>query len=104
MENRRSGRLAWLKWWWIRRQLVRLLPKRTCLDCGFLPCGNLEADGMDRERFYTDGHIGGLPGDPVLCQNSIHWQRYKRAVDAAWTVGPAATIEQSYPLDGSSAW
>ena len=41
---------------------------------------------------------------PVLCQNSIHWQRYKRAVDAAWTVGPAATIEQSYPLDGSSAW
>ena len=34
---------------------------------------------------------------PVLCQNLIHWQRYKRAVDAAWTVGPATIIEQSYP-------
>ena len=34
---------------------------------------------------------------PVLCQNLIHWQPYKRAADAAWTVGPATTIEQSYP-------
>ena len=38
----------------------------------------------------------------VLCRNLIHWQRYKRAVDAAWTVGLATTIEQSYPLGGSS--
>ena len=33
---------------------------------------------------------------PVLCQNLIHWQRYKRAVGPAWTVGLATTIEQSY--------
>ena len=39
---------------------------------------------------------------PVLCQNLIHLQRYKRTVDAAWEVRPATTIEQSYPLDGSS--
>ena len=37
----------------------------------------------------------------VLCRNLIHWQRYKRAVDATWTVGPATTIEQSYPLGPS---
>ena len=41
-------------------------------------------------------------GHPVLCQNLIHLQRYKRTVDAAWAVRPATTIEQSYPLDGSS--
>ena len=39
---------------------------------------------------------------PVLCQHLIHWQRYKRAVNAVWTLEPATTIEQSYPLDGSS--
>ena len=38
----------------------------------------------------------------VLCQNLIHWQRYKRIVDAAWAVRSATNIEQSYPLDGSS--
>ena len=32
-----------------------------------------------------------------LCQNLSHWQRDKRAADAAWTAGPATTIEQSYP-------
>ena len=35
-------------------------------------------------------------------RNLIHWQSYKRAVDVAWTAGPATTIEQSYPLGGPS--
>ena len=56
---------------------------------------------MPRER-----RIGNMVGAdayvPVLCQNLIHLQRYKRTVDAAWAVRPATTIEQSYPLDGSS--
>ncbi len=32
---------------------------------------------------------------PHLCRKLIHWQRYKRAVDAAWTVGP----EPGRPLE-----
>ena len=39
----------------------------------------------------------------VPCQNLIHWQRYKRAADAAWTVGPATIIEQSYPIVSENA-
>ena len=38
----------------------------------------------------------------LLVSRLLFPQRYKRAVDAAWTVGPATTIEQSYPLGGSS--
>ncbi len=46
--------------------------------------------------------VGRNLTDPVLCQNLIHLQHYKRTVGAAWAVRPATTIEQSYPLDGSS--
>lgn len=50
-------RLALPEWWRIRRQLVKLMPKRTCTDCGFLAFGELEADVEDRIRL--DAEVGG---------------------------------------------
>ncbi len=35
---------------------------------------------------------------PVLCQNSIHLERYKRAVDAAWTVGVRSKYSCGFPM------
>ena len=46
----------------MRGQLHRLLPQRTCLDCGFLAFGDQEATAEDRARLYTRGQLGGLPG------------------------------------------
>ena len=35
---------------------------------------------------------------PVLCQNSIHLERHKRAVDAAWTVGVRSKYSCGFPM------
>ena len=58
--------------------------------------------GIHRFGGIGDGVCDCWFKDLVLCQNLIHLQCYKRTVDAAWAVRPATTIEQSYPLDGSS--
>ena len=50
-----------------------------------------------RERAWRSSPEGLLP-DPVLCQNSIHLERYKRAVDAAWTVGVRSKYSCGFPM------
>ena len=62
MGNRGSGRLAWLKWWRLGRQLLKLRPKRACTDCGFLAYGDLEATREDRWLIHEEGELGSLPG------------------------------------------
>ena len=64
MGRRRYRRPDWLEWGRIRRQLLKVKPKKTCLDCGFLAYGDDEADAPTRERFYTQGQLGGLSGQP----------------------------------------
>ena len=66
MGYRRSRLPSWLKRWRMRPRLLKLKPKRTCLDCGFLAYGDQEADGPDRERFHVLGQLGGYPGEPEL--------------------------------------
>ena len=53
----------WLEWWRIRRQLLKLKPKRTCTDCGFLAYSDQAASFEDRARFDEEDH--GSPPGPV---------------------------------------
>lgn len=61
MKRRKPGLFERIRWWRIRRQLLKLTPKRTCTDCGFLAFGELEADSEMRTMLHTKGAFG-FPG------------------------------------------
>ena len=93
-----------IKCWWPPRNPL------TCSSLSLISKGHSsfgDADWADQAVPDVQQHLRVhadiiITCDGVLCRNLIHWQRYKRAVDVAWTAGPATTIEQSYPLGGPS--
>src|SRR4051812_3325861 len=62
MKKRKTGLIDRFRWWRVQRQLLKLRPRRTCTDCGFLAFGEFEADAEARTMLDTKGTFGGLPG------------------------------------------
>ena len=65
-----------LHWWRIRRKLVKLKPRRTCTDCGFLAFGSEEATSADRIAIDQDGSLGlrGPVGNWCCARKLWDWE------------------------------
>jgi hypothetical protein len=91
--GKRGHRRNWSKYWWAtRRQFLKLGPKRTCTDCGFLAYGDQEADAIDRVRLSAHGSFGGPPGLPEKwgCARKL-WFAELHYVEPDW----AAVFEET---------
>ena len=60
-------------WRRIRRHLLKLKPKRTCTDCGFLAFGNVEADIEDRTSLDSDLGVRGPVENWRCARNLWDW-------------------------------